>query len=471
MTYTRRRMLQRALHLCAAAGMSPAMLGFPARAADTRGYKALVCVFLLGGLDNHDTLIPVDAASYDRYALLRQTLLDAYRSRDGGRSSRDLDQLLALNTVNAADFGSRRFGVPGEMAGIQNLFNTGEASIVANVGPLIEPLRRESLNAPGARVPPRLFSHNDQQSIWMSGQPEGAQFGWGGLFADAVARSSGAANDFLAMTTLGNDVFLTGELARPYQFTPDGAPSIRALERLGRLPDGALGDALVQRLRAHLEAQSSDCRQVIACDYADAMARTISVNERYNRGLRDAVTLGTAFPGGALGSQLGAVARTIAARQSLGAGRQVFFVGLGGFDTHSNQVLDLPRLQQQLSDALVAFHGAIIELGLSREVLLFTASDFGRTLSVNGDGTDHGWGGHHIVLGGGIRGGRVFGEMPPAELDHDLDAGNGRLIPTLAVDQFAASLGRWFGLDDSELARALPGLSGFTTAGLQLHDP
>lgn len=469
MGITRRQLLQQAVHLTAVAGVSPGMLSFPARAADTDGYKALVCVFLLGGLDNHDMLLPADTASYERYAQVRQTLLQGYRSSGGGSSSRDFDRLLPLSAVNAGDYGSRRFAVPEQLTGIRDLFDAGEASIVANVGPLIEPLRRDSLDTPGVRIPKRLFSHNDQQSTWMSGQPEGAQFGWGGLFADAVARSNGASSDFIAMTGRGNEVFLTGEVARPYQFTPNGAPSINALRRLANQQNDVLAATLAESLRAHLEAQTGDCRQLIECDYAEAMARTISINERYNQGLKDAVTLGTPFPSGALGSQLGAVARTIAARQSLGAGRQVFFAGLGGFDTHSNQVLDLPRLQLQLNDALVSFHGAMGELGISRDVLLFTASDFGRTLAVNGDGTDHGWGGHHIVLGGGVRGGRFFGEIPPAELDHDLDAGSGRLIPTIAVDQFAGSLGRWFGLTDSELAGALPGLGAFTGAGLRLH--
>jgi uncharacterized protein (DUF1501 family) len=160
------------------------------------------------------------------------------------------------------------------------------------------------------------------------------------------------------------------------------------------------------------------------------------------------------------------VAETMAVREILGVSRQVFFVALGGFDTHAAQATDLPALQQDIGDSLLAFYRATEELGIAEDVAAFTAADFGRTLTVNGDGTDHGWGSHHFVVGGSVRGGDIYGDIPVAELGHGQDAGNGRLIPTVSVEQFAAPLGRWFGLNDAELQSALPGLSRFPTAPL-----
>ena len=174
----------------------------------------------------------------------------------------------------------------------------------------------------------------------------------------------------------------------------------------------------------------------------------------------------TTFGDNFLGRQLRAVANTIAIRDALTVNRQVFFVAVGGFDTHSGQVGSMPTMQREIDEGVVGFYRAMQELGLSNDVTLFTASDFGRTLSVNGDGTDHGWGGHHFVVGGAVQGGQIYGDIPPYELGHDLDAGNGRLIPTTSVEQFAEPLGRWFGLNDSEIAAALPNLSNFGGAGL-----
>ena len=197
-------------------------------------------------------------------------------------------------------------------------------------------------------------------------------------------------------------------------------------------------------------------------DFAVAMGSSLRNNEAYNAGSSQASALSTAFPGGPLGDQLRSVSQAIAARDALQVNRQVFFVGLGGFDTHSNQVLDLPPLQRQLDAGITAFVQAIRELGVSQDVTLFTASDFGRTLAVNGDGTDHGWGNHHFVVGDAVNGQRILGEMPPYELGHAMDAGGGRWIPTLSVEQFAAPLGQWFGLSDSDLQAALPNLANFS---------
>ena len=464
MKQTRRTFLTGASALSAATltGIGSSLAAFQASAAETSGYKAIVCLFLLGGMDGHDTVLPYDQASYDGYAAIRAPLLDQYDNMSGG-STRARDRLLPLSPLNAANFGGRQFALPEELSGIKSLFDDGNAAIVGNVGPLIEPLNRDQFEAETAQQPKRLFSHNDQQATWMSSQPEGAQFGWGGRFADA-ALASGAnsgSREFSTITSLGNELFLTGADARPYQIGLNGAPEVDALKFFANEDGSGSQSEIYQKLRAHFEASDFVSSNLIDRDIANAMRTALTTNETFNEAFESIQPFNTAFPGNFLGQQLQAVANTIAIRNSLLVTRQVFFVAIGGFDTHSNQVNDLPGLQSEIDGGVVAFYQAMRELGLGSDVTLFTASDFGRTLAINGDGTDHGWGSHHFVIGDAVQGGQIYGDMPPYEIGHDQDAGNGRLIPTTSVEQFAEPLGRWFGLNDSEIAAALPNLSNF----------
>ncbi len=461
---TRRTFLSGASALSAASlvGLGNSLAAFQANAAETGGYKALVCVFLFGGLDNHDTIIPYDQASYNRWADLRRSLLDIYDGVDGG-STRVRNRLLPLNPSNAGSFGGRQFALPPEMSGIKNLFDSGDAAIVGNVGPLIRPLNRQQYENQSVEQPKRLFSHNDQQTTWMSSQPEGAQFGWGGRFADAAINSgvNTANRDFTTLTSFQSSLYLTGEDVKPYQMGLNGAPVINALLNLEDGRGSADGEARYQALRDHLIAMEFNSPNLIERDIATAMRTALPTNETFNAALESLQPFSADFGESFLGRQMGAVANTIAIRSALAVNRQVFFVGLGGFDTHGDQVFTLPGLQAEVDAAIVAFHQAMGELGLQNDVTVFTGSDFGRTLAVNGDGTDHGWGGHHFVVGGAVQGGRIYGDIPPADFNHDLDAGSGRLIPTLSVEQFAEPLGRWFGLNDSEIANALPNLANF----------
>lgn len=467
MTMNRRHFLR----YSSAAGLSAATMGTlgaafsgfqTATAADTTGYKALVCVFLFGGMDCHDTVLPYDQASYDRYAEIRAPLLGQYEAMVGG-STRARDRLLPLNPLNAGDFGGRQFALPEEFSSLHTLFEQGDAAIVGNVGPLVEPLTREEFWASSKRLPKRLFSHNDQMSTWMANEPEGAQYGWGGSFADAAIASNANTNtDFTAMTTRGNDVFLTGQLTNPYQLSSDGAPQYDLLERLQWMRDSTEGEEAYQALRSHFSAISTNRSNLIEQDVATKMQNALEVNEAYKAAVENVPSLPIAFPEDELGIQLQAVANTIQARSALGANRQIFFVGLGSFDTHSNQANDLPVLQRSIDQGISTFYQTMISLGLGSDVTIFTASDFGRTLAINGDGTDHGWGAHHFVVGSGVTGQTIYGSIPPYDLDHEWDVGSGRLLPTVSVSQYAEPLGRWFGLTDAELATALPNLGNFT---------
>lgn len=442
-------------------GLTSAMSLFPAQAANVDGYRAIVCVFLLGGMDNFDTLLPYDQTSYDRYADIRASLI----GRHSGR--RDRNNLLQLSPDTTSGFDGRQFALPPEMPGLHALFQAGDLAIVDNVGPLIEPVNKSQIELGNRRLPPRLFSHNDQQSTWQSSEPEGAQFGWGGLFADAAvasgANSNGSSNVFSTITSEGSQLFLTGDTTRPYQVSGDKGTRVNLLEWFSYRDDEAF-DLLTQ----HFGAANFNASNLIERDVANAMSGAQEANRLFRDALDNQVPLNTEFPQTYLGSQLRSVAQTISLRDVMLLNRQVFFVAIGGFDTHDNQAGDLPGLHGEIDGALVAFNAAMQEMGVQNDVTLFTASEFGRTLAINGDGTDHGWGGTQFVMGGAVKGREIYGTVPVMDFDHDQDVGGGRLIPTTSVEQFAEPLGSWFGLSDQELIAALPNLANFERGALDL---
>jgi uncharacterized protein (DUF1501 family) len=457
MSISRRHLLKGigagALSAATLSTLGNAMHGFQsANAAEVTGYKALVCIFMLGGCDTHDVLLPYDQSSYDSFRNIRSSMFGGYNG------SRDRNQLLPLSPVNSGDFGGRQFAMPPEMSGLHGLFQSGDAAFVANTGPLIRPLNRTQWQSRTVPVPKQLFSHNDQQSTWAASAPEGAQYGWGGRFADAAVVSGANTNrEFSTITAVGNELFLTGQQVLPYQIGLDGAEEIDLLTEFDNANISNL-------LRRHFSATDFNQSNLIGRDVARIADKSVVLNESYNQAVANLIPLSTQFPQSYLGSQLRAIANAIAIRDSLSVRRQVFFAAVGGFDTHSTQAADLPGHLSEVSAAMTAFHAAMQELGVGNDVTAFTASDFGRTLAANGDGTDHGWGSHHMVVGGAVQGQRIYGNVPPAEFGHEQDADSGRLIPTISVEQYAEPMGRWFGLSNSELAAALPNLSNFTAA-------
>ncbi|CAK9039485.1 DUF1501 domain-containing protein [Durusdinium trenchii] len=450
------------MSLGGAAGFAFDLARFNAFAADTSGYKALVCVFLFGGMDGHDTIIPFDTGSYNQYANIRSALFDRYADMEGG-STRARDRLLPMNLTNAGDFSGRQFAMPPELAPLHELFDRGDCAVVSNVGPLVVPMTRTEFQNRSAPRPPRLFSHNDQQSVWMASQPEGAQFGWGGRLADmALAANANSDATFTAVSVSGNSVFLSGEIAGQIEVGSNGPAEI-----VGIGDDAFYGSSSLPGLfEAQLRAENETIANLIKRDYVNVVDQSIDANRLLRESFASATPFATAFPQSRLGRQLQIVAQIIALRNVLGVSRQVFFVSTGGYDTHSNQANSIPNLHTGLAEAMRAFYDATEEIGAQNDVTSFTASDFGRTLTVNRDGTDHGWGGHHFVVGGAVQGNRMLGRFPGPSVGHDLDTGNGRLIPTTSVDQYAATLGAWFGLNSSELQMALPGLSNFSDTNI-----
>lgn len=460
----------------AGSGVLGALSAQQAFAADVTGYKALVCIFLKGGMDHADTVLPYDPTSFDALSGHRVGLYNAYNSQTTGTGEplrlRERTNLSRLTLQNADAFNGREFALPPESSALAALFDQQEIAVVGSVGPLIEPTTRASMSAGTVALPPRLFSHNDQQSTWMAMGVEGAQLGWGGGFAAAAAASGTGEGTFSAITTAGQDVFLSSEAVRPYRVGRNGGSSVNILSSQWRLGRGEAENEARAKLEAYLGSEGLSSSNLFEQDYINANARGLANTRTFSQAFETAELFeddenpeNNLFPDTQLGRQLRTVAQTISIHQQLNVSRQVFYVSIGGYDTHDSQAEDIPALHTALSEALVAFRQAMVQIGEWNNVTAFTASDFGRTIIDNGNGTDHGWGGHHFVLGGSVNGGRIYGDMPGFDLDgadaQSYTESRGRLIPSTSVDQYAATLGRWFGLDNTELNSNLVNLSNF----------
>ena len=427
-----------------------------AAAFTANDYKALVCVFLLGGNDYANTVVPFDAARHALYARLRGGTLAIPRSA--------LEATVLRPTKPLSD--DTAYALAPEMPEMAALFDAGRLAVQLNVGPLVTPLTREQYEARVLPQPPKLFSHNDQQSLWQAEGAEGSTRGWGGKVGD-VALSGNANPMFTCISVTGNSVFLSGQQALQYQCSRAGAVAVEGVRgnEWGHFfwepAMRACFERLLQKSHTH----------VLAEEYARVMRRSLVAEQQVAAAIAP-VRPSTPLPqGNSLAEQLAMVARLIGGRSALGVKRQVFFVSLDGFDVHDNMAARQPVLLKKLSQALGAFDGMLGELGLRQNVTTFTASDFGRTLSINGDGTDHGWGGHQFVLGGAVKGRAFYGRPAPLSVGNTSAAedqwhvGQGRLLPSTSVDQFAATLARWFGAGDDELHAALPNLARFGARG------
>jgi len=432
-----------------AAGFGTNLASLNAFADTSSDYKALVCLFHFGGLDCHDTVIPYDGVSHRAFSAIREPLLALYDVDSPRRRS----NLIKLGQV--AD--GREFAFPPEYSELADLYNNGKLAVVGNIGPIIEPLTRSSYVNRSARRPKKLFSHNSQQSTWMTSQPDAAIAGWGGRMSDAL--NAAQTNSNASFTSVSLDKMYpwsVGLSSNPFVMNRDGprSPSVRNLSDLSW---SEFREKYFDALRAKGHASSNLFEQ----DLVDGINLSLDNNEIMETFLALPGDPETEFPEGKLGAELKMVARAIGRRNQLGLKRQIFFVAAPGYDHHSRQSIGLPKRQSEVSAALGAFYSALEEMGVQDNVTTFTASEFGRTLGTNGDGTDHGWGGHYFIMGGAVNGGKIYGDIPPPELGHDYDAGRGRLIPTISVDQYAATLGRWFGLSESNLDDVMPGLKNF----------
>ncbi len=442
---------------------SPMLLGLNslaamAQSASASDYKALVCVFLQGGNDGHGTVIATDPDSFSAFT----------QARSGAPGlAYPLAELLPI-TLRTPQSG-RTFALNPALAGLQNLFMAGRAAIVANTGTLIAPATKTQVNAGSVPLPASLFSHFDQTAAWQAIASNGGSaehVGWGGAVADLIESMNMNSNSmFTCISTAGIALFLSGQTSFQLNVTPAGPIPISGLAQ--PLFGNAAGtNALSSILTADetnlfakeyetVITRSTQAQAALATSMLPAGAGGIPNPSQYLDPITNKLT------NNPLAASLQTVARIIAGKSSLGVTRQIFYVQLGSFDTHDNQAPQHARLLTQLSQALEYFDGVMTSLGMGSQVTSFTASDFGRTLTSNSDGTDHGWGSHHFVVGGMVQGGDMYGQYPVVGSNQANDLGAGRLIPTTAVDQYAGTLARWFGLSDSQIRQVFPNFGNF----------
>ncbi|MBC7709839.1 MAG: DUF1501 domain-containing protein [Rhizobacter sp.] len=461
-----------------------------ANAADTSGYKALVCVFLFGGNDSHNLIVPRTTSEYNTYSAARGGLAEM------NGLALPLDSLLSVSPMGMA---ANSFGLHPAMTNLATLFNTDKKlAVVANTGPLLAPTTLLQYQNRSVPLPPQLFSHSDMQMHWQTMRPDyPADTGWGGRMAD-VFRA--AASGLLPVSTSlgGGNIFMKGDITSAYSVTPVKYKTgvIDNTTRIARTPAADVywnwtGTGVNSRPQNVFVNNINDPRaSLLEQQYAGINKASLDVGAFVTNAMYEVnsstYTLKNAVPGNwpttnRLAAQLHSVAAMIAARAALGVTREIFFVSLGGFDNHGDQFgRDLVSgnktllagkhydLLRTLDEALSVFYRATDSMGVANNVTTMTMSDFGRTLRSSGQGSDHGWGGHQLVLGGAVKGGRIAGDFPMPALGTSVDVGEGRLLPAIASDAYIATLANWMGASPAEVASIVPNLSRFNTQTLDL---
>ena len=459
-----RRQFLRTASMASMAGfyVSPFLLELNSLAAMAQGttsdYRALICVYLQGGNDGHGTVIATDPSSFAAFT----------QARSGAPGlAYPMSELLPISPKTQQS--GRAFALNPNLTGVQNLFNAGRAAIVANTGTLITPATKTQVSANSVPLPDSLFSHFDQTAAWQaiaSNLGSGERAGWGGAVADAVEAMNMNSNAmFTCISTSGNALFLAGQSSFQLNVTSAGPVPIYGLAQ----PQFGLSSA-ANPLNSILTADETN---LFAKEYEVVIKRSMQAQSMLASAMAPAGQGGVANPpqyldpmtntlaNNPLAGSLQTVARIIAGRASLGVTRQIFYVQLGSFDTHDGQAQTHAKLLTQLGAAFEYFDGLMVSMGLSNNVTSFTISDFGRTLTCNSDGTDHGWGSHHFVVGGAVQGQDMYGQYPVVGVNQANDVGAGRLIPTTSVEQYAGTLARWFGLSDGQIRTVFPNFGNF----------
>lgn len=454
-----------------------------AAAQSTGDYKAIVCMFFYGGNDSSNMVLRTDTASFAEYTRLRNNGSDPIALLAPGTapvnnatrgSPAKLGGVLPIvpkftnGLLGSSENAPNTYALHPVMGETQSLFAAGRLAIIANAGPLIVPLTRDEYKNNSKPRPQALGSHNDQQSTWQALGPEGVKVGWGGHLGDLVA-SSNTNSSFTSVSASGNNVYSAGQNVFQYQVGGGGSVQI-----------GGLSGALFNSTAASTTLKSivtSDNQHLFAKEYSSIVQRSITAQATFQSAFAaSTVTVPSTYVQPSTGNnqqnglaqQLQTVARVINARTAIGAKRQIFFVSMGGFDTHDNQNAGQADLLARISHALGYFDNALASMpggDMRNNVTLFTASDFGRTITTNGDGTDHGWGSHHFVLGGAVKGGEIYGRFPFFTLNDGLgmgkDSANNAYLPSTSVDTIGSTLGRWFGVSDGDLGTVFPNLRNF----------
>lgn len=409
-------------------------------------YKALVCIFLFGGNDSYNMVVPTSTSAYATYANVRQNLA--------------IPQSNLLSITPAIQSGIE-YGFHPSMNGIRDLFQNENLAILANAGTLVEPITKSGYLDKTQITPPQLFSHNDQQTFVQALNQSTATSGWAGRIAEIMSGLN--INNELSMniSLSGSNIWQTGNGVIPYAINGTG------IESLNQFNKKATDNIEISRTQIYQTLLQSANSHVFAKEYATVQQRAWILADNISETLAAQTPLSTNFPSGSkLATDLKMVANLISARDALQTKRQIFFIGMGDFDTHGDQENRQPALFSELSAGLTAFNAAMSELNMSDKVTAFTATDFGRTLTSNGDGTDHAWGGHQLIMGGAVQGRNIYGTMPSLALNSDDDIGEGRIIPSTSIDQYGATLARWFGVPSDSINTIFPNLNHFNTTNL-----
>ena len=398
------------------------------------GYKALVCIFLHGGNDGNNLLLPYEPDDYALYSQARGVLGLAR------------DRVLPIAPTNTQ---GRRFALHPSFTRLQGLFDGGQAAALANVGPLVVPTTKTDYQRGLVALPANLFSHADQQAVWQTDSFSASlKGGWGGRMLERLVDGGAAHRGYACVSLSAGALWGAGDgTLQPYRVPVSGGFGFE-----GYTPDAQ--DALSYALDSLVKQTRSDPFEAA---WLQSLGRSMDNQRVLTQALGGAAAPASIPANTELGQQLAMVAKLIQARDSMGLPRQCFFCSIGGFDTHGADQLTTQRDKFAEIDAAVAgFHAAMQGMGLQDQVTLFTASDFGRTLVSNGQGSDHGWGNHHLVVGGAVNGGQVLGQFPSHVIGGADDIGGGNWVPTMALDQFGADLGRWFGASSSALDEIFP---------------
>ena len=419
-------------------------------------YKALVCVFLSGGNDSNNLIIPLSPDDYQYYATIRTPVLA-------------IPSAAALPIVPANDDG-HQYGLHPNCPELRDLFNEAKLAVLFNTGTLLYPLSRSQYYSSAFKKPPQLFSHSDQITQWQTSIPDQpALTGWGGRCADLLHSVQPDAKVSLSISVAGANTFEVGNMVSEYSVSTTGAIALSGLSTNSAARLKAVTN-IMDLTYPNLQAQAYSKVAAHAIGTADLLNSAIA---RTSPAAPYSFVFNTPFPNTTLGNQLKMVARLIDARAALNMRRQIFFCSVGGYDTHTNQTtVGNPstgahaNLLGEVSKSLLAFQRAVEQLGIPNSVTAFTASDFGRTFPANGQGSDHGWGSHHLIVGGAVAGGRTYGKFPNQTINGPDDTSTGRWIPSTAIDQYCATLAGWFGVSNNDLFTVFPNLSRFATPNL-----
>ncbi len=405
-------------------------------------YKALVCLLLSGGNDSYNMLIPRGNAEYAEYAAVRSNL--AIPQED-------------ILPINPEVSDGRDFGLHPSLTGLRDLFEQGNAAFISNVGTLVEPTTKSGVQNGTTKLPLGLLSHSDQIMHWQTAFPQDrSNLGWGGKMADILKSMNEDTGVSMNISLGGNNTFQRGDTVTEYAINAEGGVAIVAWDEPA---------PFFQMMREDItDMMNKQYEDVFRDSYSGVLRRSVESNEVFNTAV-EGIVLNTQFSNAPLSQRMAMIARSIAARTELGAKRQIFFVDVGGFDNHDELTNTHAGLMNTVDDALTSFYAATEELGVSDCVTTFTISDFARTLTSNGNGTDHAWGGNSIVMGGAVKGKNMYGDYPVLSLGNDLEIGGGILIPTTSADEYFAEMALWFGISPNDLSQILPNIGNFYDVG------